>query len=60
MSDVDPHPWFTQTLERIAQGWPASNIDRLMPWNLKAGLSWRLLGNNAVVATRTRGSKAGA
>jgi transposase len=26
MNDVDPHAWLTQTLERIAQGWPISNI----------------------------------
>jgi hypothetical protein len=36
MNDVDPHAWLTQTLERIAQGWPISNIDQLMPWNFKA------------------------
>jgi transposase len=36
MNEVDPHAWLTQTLERIAQGWPISNIDQLMPWNFKA------------------------
>jgi transposase len=36
MNDVDPHAWLTQTLERIAQGWPISQIDQLMPWNFKA------------------------
>jgi hypothetical protein len=36
MNDVDPHAWLTQTLERIAQGWPISSIDQLMPWNFKA------------------------
>jgi transposase len=36
MNDVDPHAWLTRTLERIAQGWPISQIDRLMPWNFKA------------------------
>jgi transposase len=35
MNDVDPHVWLTQTLERIAQGWPISQIDALMPWNFK-------------------------
>jgi transposase len=35
MNDVDPHAWLTQTLERIARGWPISNIDQLMPWNFK-------------------------
>jgi transposase len=33
MNDVDPHAWMTQTLERIAKGWPNSDIDGLMPWN---------------------------
>jgi len=36
MNDVDPHAWLTQTLERIAQGWPISQIHALMPWNFKA------------------------
>jgi transposase len=36
MNDVDPCAWLTQTLERIAQGWPISSIDQLMPWNFKA------------------------
>jgi transposase len=36
MNDVDPQAWLTQTLERIAQGWPISQIDQLMPWNFKA------------------------
>jgi IS66 C-terminal element len=36
MNDVDPHAWLTQTLERIAQGWPISQIDALMPWHFKA------------------------
>lgn len=33
---ADPHAWLTQTLERIAQGWPISQIDALMPWHFKA------------------------
>lgn len=33
MNDVDPHAWLTQTLERIAQGWPISQIEALMPWH---------------------------
>lgn len=33
MNGVDPHAWLTQTLERIAKGWPNSEIDALMPWN---------------------------
>ena len=35
MNDVDPNAWLTQTLERIVQGWPISQIDGLMPWNFK-------------------------
>ena len=33
MNGIDPHAWLTQTLERIANGWPNSDIDALMPWN---------------------------
>ncbi|RUU97600.1 IS66 family transposase [Mesorhizobium sp. M6A.T.Cr.TU.017.01.1.1] len=33
MNQVDPHAWLTQTLERIANGWPNSDIEALMPWN---------------------------
>ncbi len=33
MSNVDPQAWLTQTLERIAKGWPSSDLDALMPWN---------------------------
>ncbi len=36
MNGVDPNAWLTQTLERIANGWPNSQIDDLMPWNFKA------------------------
>lgn len=36
MNDVDPSAWLTQTLERIANGWPNSDIEALMPWNFKA------------------------
>jgi hypothetical protein len=36
MNDVDPNAWLTLTLERIAQGWPISQIDQLMPWNFEA------------------------
>jgi transposase len=36
MNDGDPHAWLTETLERIAQGWPISKIDDLMPWNFNA------------------------
>lgn len=36
MNNVDPLAWLTQTLERIANGWPSSEIDALMPWNYAA------------------------
>ena len=36
MNNVDPLAWLTQTLERVVQGWPISQIDQLMPWNFKA------------------------
>ena len=35
MNGVDPLDWFSQTLTRIAQSWPASEIEALMPWNFK-------------------------
>ncbi len=35
MNGVDPHAWLTQTLQRIAGGWPNSQIADLMPWNFK-------------------------
>jgi hypothetical protein len=36
MSQVDPLAWLTHTLERIANGWPNSRIDELMPWNYQS------------------------
>ncbi|MBB4423704.1 hypothetical protein GGD66_002248 [Bradyrhizobium sp. CIR48] len=33
MNNVDPFAWLTLTLQRIANGWPSSEIDALMPWN---------------------------
>uniref|UniRef100_UPI00111C557F transposase domain-containing protein n=1 Tax=Ensifer aridi TaxID=1708715 RepID=UPI00111C557F len=33
MNNVDPVAWLTQTLERIANAWPSSEIDALMAWN---------------------------
>lgn len=36
MNNVDPLAWLTLTLTRIANGWPSSQIDALMPWNYKA------------------------
>jgi IS66 C-terminal element len=35
MNSVDPLASLTQTLERIAAGWPASDIEALMPWNFQ-------------------------
>ena len=35
MNNVDPLDWLSQTLTRIAQGWPVSEIDALMPWNFE-------------------------
>ncbi|MBD9641958.1 IS66 family transposase [Ensifer sp. ENS07] len=36
MNGVDPFDWLSQTLTRIAQGWPASEIEALMPWNFRS------------------------
>jgi hypothetical protein len=36
MNQVDPLAWLTHTLERIANGWPNSRIDELMPWNYQS------------------------
>ncbi len=36
MNDVDPVAWLTLTLQRIANRWPSSDIDALMPWNYRA------------------------
>jgi hypothetical protein len=36
MNDVDPLTWLALTLQRIANGWPISQIEKLMPWNYKA------------------------
>lgn len=33
MNNVDPLAWLTQTLERLANGWPNAEISALMPWN---------------------------
>lgn len=35
MNGVDPQAWLTQTLERLANGWPLSQLEDLMPWNFK-------------------------
>lgn len=35
MNGVDPFVWLAQTLQRLADGWPNSQIGDLMPWNYK-------------------------
>lgn len=35
MNGVDPLAWLDQTLRRIAQAWPAAEIEALMPWNFR-------------------------
>jgi hypothetical protein len=39
LNDIGPNAWLTQTLERIAHGWPNKDIDALLPWNFKN--NWR-------------------
>jgi transposase len=36
MNGVDPLAWLSQTLTRIANRWPAADIEQLMPWNFSA------------------------
>lgn len=38
MNNVDPLAWLTQTLVRMANGWPAQDIDALMPWNFESSV----------------------
>jgi transposase len=33
LNSIDPQAWLTQTLVRLANRWPNSRIDELMPWN---------------------------
>jgi transposase len=33
LNDVNPHAWLTDTLTRLVNRWPASSIDKLMPWH---------------------------
>ncbi|MDK4718865.1 transposase domain-containing protein, partial [Rhizobium sp. CNPSo 3968] len=35
INGVDPLDWLSQTLTRIAQGWPVSELEALMPWNFR-------------------------
>lgn len=34
---VEPQAWLTDVLTLIGEGWPASRIDELMPWNWRSG-----------------------
>lgn len=36
MNAVDPLDWLSQTLSRIAKGWPVTEIEDLMPWNFNS------------------------
>ena len=47
MNDVDPSAWLTQTLQRIAAGWPNRDLDQLLPWQSSRqlnGRGWTLRG----------------
>lgn len=33
LNGVEPQAWLTDILTRIGEGWPASRLDELMPWN---------------------------
>ena len=35
LNGVEPYAYLKATLKAIAQGHPASRIDKLMPWNFK-------------------------
>ena len=37
MNAVDPFAWLTQSLQRIAAGWPNRDLDQLLPFNHLAG-----------------------
>lgn len=36
LNGVEPQAWLTDILIRIGEGWPASRLDELMPWNWQA------------------------
>jgi transposase len=36
MNDIDPFAWLTQTLQRIAAGWPNRDLNQLLPIRLQA------------------------
>ena len=33
LNGIDPQAWLSTTLQRIAGGWPNTDLDALMPWN---------------------------
>lgn len=33
---IMPQAWLTLILKRIANGWPSSDLEALMPWNYEA------------------------
>lgn len=41
LNGVNPEEYLTDILRRIAEGFPASRIDELLPWNWKRGTSYR-------------------
>ena len=41
MNDIDPHTWLTLTLQRIARGWPNTQIADLMPWTFSLAYAQR-------------------
>lgn len=36
LNGLEPQAYITDVIEKIAQGWPASRWDELMPWNWTA------------------------
>ena len=36
LNGIEPQAYITETIEKIAAGWPASRWDELMPWNWTA------------------------
>ena len=36
LNGIEPQAYITETIEKIASGWPASRWDELMPWNWAA------------------------
>jgi transposase len=36
MNEVDPQTWLSQILKRLANRWPSSEIEAIMPWNYAA------------------------